>query len=33
VCEAARNMGRRVTVHRGVEIFHADLPKYGENWH
>ena len=33
VCQAARRMGRTVTVDMRLRALHANLPKYGEAWH
>ena len=33
VCQAARKMGRSVTVDMRLRALHANLPKYGEAWH
>jgi hypothetical protein len=33
ICAKARDMGRRVCVHRHVVATHADLPAYGEAYH
>jgi hypothetical protein len=33
ICKAARDLGLKVTVDRGTVAYHADLPKWGEQWH
>jgi len=33
ICQAARKMGRTVTVDMRMRALHANLPKYGEAWH
>jgi hypothetical protein len=33
ICAAARAMGRPVVCDRRLRVAHADLPKYGEEWH
>ena len=33
LCLACRQAGQRVTVDRSLIAYHADLPKWGEEWH
>lgn len=33
ICQAARKLGRTVTVDMRLRALHANLPKYGEAWH
>jgi hypothetical protein len=33
ICLACREAGKKVTVDRSIIAYHADLPKYGEQWH
>lgn len=33
ICQQARALGRPVCVRRDCVAYHADLPRYGEDWH